>query len=49
MISLSQLLNSDISTDTLNNVFWRYIYTGQTAVKLSGTEAADRAQCAAPD
>jgi len=23
--------------------------TGQTAVKLSGTEAADRAQCAAPD
>jgi len=24
-------------------------YTGQTAVKLSGAEAADRAQCAAPD
>ena len=23
--------------------------TGQTAVKLSGAEAADRAQCAAPD
>jgi len=23
-------------------------YAGQTAVKLSGAEAADRAQCAAP-
>jgi len=23
--------------------------TGQTAIKLSGAEAADRAQCAAPD
>ena len=23
--------------------------TGQTAVKLSGAEAADRAQCAVPD
>ena len=24
-------------------------YTGQTAVKLSGAEASDQAQCAAPD
>ena len=30
-------------------VFVFVSYAGQTAVKLSGAEAADRAQCAAPD
>jgi len=29
--------------------FLSFFSSGQTAVKLSGAEAADRAQCAAPD
>jgi len=30
-------------------VWYNFFSSGQTAVKLSGTEAANRAQCAAPD
>ena len=35
-------------TQELSSLFSSLLF-GQTAVKLSGAEAADRAQCAAPD
>ena len=37
-------------TQELSSLFSSLLFSsGQTAVKLSGAEAADRAQCAAPD
>jgi len=45
---LTDFMHCNVITNVCT-FFLSFFSSGQTAVKLSGAEAADRAQCAAPD